>query len=127
MHCSTVYQYRNLRRLIHVKSVAKARSLLAFISTAFEWRTLNIFLYTYSVLVRPLLDYWVQVWAPNSARNVGKLKKFQVEEVEVFVTYFPVNATYMHLQTVEKIKMTPRLEPPSSNSSKTAGSETWHG
>lgn len=58
-------------------AVAKARSALAFISRTFERLTPDIFLPAYSALVRPLLEYCVQAWAPYTARDIEKMEKVQ--------------------------------------------------
>ena len=47
------------------QAVKKANGMLAFIAKGFDYRSREVLLQLYRVLVRPHLEYCVQFWSPN--------------------------------------------------------------
>ena len=55
----------------------KANQILGLIGRTFECRNKNIILKLYKSLVRPHLDYCVQVWNPHLAKDIILLQRVQ--------------------------------------------------
>ena len=57
--------------------VNKANSLLGMLLRTFESRDVNIWKHLYISMVRPHLEYSIQVWSPLLEGDISKLKKTQ--------------------------------------------------
>eukprot|EP00061_Rhincodon_typus_P008708 g31569.t1 len=51
--------------------------MLAFIAQFFEYRSGDVMLTSYRILVRPLLEYCVEFWLLRSRKDIIKLKRVQ--------------------------------------------------
>ena len=52
------------------QAVKKANGMLAFIAKGFEYRSREVLLQLYRVLVRPYLEYSAQFWSPNLRKDI---------------------------------------------------------
>jgi hypothetical protein len=59
------------------KSVKNASRMLGFIARTFEYKSKNIMIPLYKALVRPHLEYAVQLWSPNLRKDINKMEKIQ--------------------------------------------------
>eukprot|EP00061_Rhincodon_typus_P010782 g35323.t1 len=59
--------------------------MLTFIAQTFEYRSWNIMLRLYRMLVWPLLEYCVQFWSPCYRKDIIKLEKVQVRFVKMLL------------------------------------------
>ena len=59
------------------QAVKKANGMLAFIERGFEYRNRDVLLQLYRALVRPHLEYCVQLWSPFLRKDVLALKRVQ--------------------------------------------------
>ncbi|KAF2349853.1 Reverse transcriptase domain [Trinorchestia longiramus] len=57
------------------KSVKNASRILGFIARNFEYKSKNIMLSLYKALVRPHLEYAVQLWSPTLRKDINKMEK----------------------------------------------------
>ena len=63
---------------VHIKNIInRANRLLGLIKIGFSCLDKDIFLNLYTVLVRPLLEYCVQVWSPYKQMYINQLEKVQ--------------------------------------------------
>ena len=63
---------------VHIKNIInRANRLLGLIKIGFSCLDKEIFLNLYTVLVRPLLEYCVQVWSPYKQMYINQLEKVQ--------------------------------------------------
>ena len=73
-----VYVTPDLKTSVHVAKVAaKANSVVGQIKKTFTYMDKEMFLELYLHLVRPLMEYAVQVWSPKLLKDVNKLEKVQ--------------------------------------------------
>lgn len=82
-------------------AVAKARSMLAFMRRTFERISPEIFLPVYSALVRPPLEYCVQAWSPNSARDIDAIEKVQ----EIATRSIPGFSRLSYIERLRRLKL----------------------
>ena len=62
----------------HIKGIVnKANRMLGMIKIGFACLDKEIFLYLYPVLVRPLLEYCVQVWSPYKQKYIDLIEGVQ--------------------------------------------------
>ncbi|XP_055492473.1 uncharacterized protein LOC129697841 [Leucoraja erinacea] len=59
------------------QAVKKANGMLAFIAKGFEYRSGEVLLQLYRVLVRPHLEYCVQFWSPNLRKDILAIEGVQ--------------------------------------------------
>ena len=59
------------------QAVKKANGMLAFIAKGFEYRSREVLLQLYRVLVRPHLEYCVQFWSPNLRKDIIAIEGVQ--------------------------------------------------
>ncbi|KAF2350662.1 hypothetical protein FHG87_018580 [Trinorchestia longiramus] len=59
------------------KSVKNASRILGFNARNFEYKSKNIILPLYKALVRPHLEYAVQLWSPTLRKDINKIEKIQ--------------------------------------------------
>ena len=59
------------------QAVKKANGMLAFIAKGFEYRSREVLLQLYRVLVRPHLEYCVQFWSPNLRKDILAIEGVQ--------------------------------------------------
>ena len=52
------------------QAVKKANGMLAFIAEGFQYRSRQVLLQLYRVLVRPHLEYCVQFWSPTLRKDI---------------------------------------------------------
>ena len=68
----------------HIKViVGKANRMLGMIRRGFTCLDREIFKLLYPVLVRPLLEYCVQVWSPNKQMDIDLIEKVQKRAVKM--------------------------------------------
>lgn len=82
-------------------AVAKARSMLAFMRRTFKRLSPEIFLPVYSALVRPPLEYCVQAWSPNSARDIDAIEKVQ----EIATRNIPGFSRLSYIERLRNLKL----------------------
>ena len=59
------------------QAVKKANGMLAFIAKGFEYRSREVLLQLYRVLVRPHQEYCVQFWSPNLRKDILAIEGVQ--------------------------------------------------
>ena len=73
-----VYVTPDLKSSAHVARVAaRANSVLGQIRNTFTYMDKEMFLALYLTMVRPLMEYAVQVWSPKFIKDSDKLEKVQ--------------------------------------------------
>ncbi len=74
----------NLKFSQHCKEAAcKANRTLGFIKRNFSLKNKDIILPMYISLVRPHLEYVVQIWSPHHAKDIAKLEAVQRRATKV--------------------------------------------
>ena len=74
---------RDLGVLVHesqklsLQVIKKANGMLAFIAKGMEYKSREVLLQLYKVLVRPQLEYWVQFWSPYLRKDILALEGVQ--------------------------------------------------
>ena len=63
--------------------VNKANSMLGMIRIGFTCLDVEIFKLVYPVLVRPLLEYCVQIWSPHKVKYIDQIEKVQKRAVNM--------------------------------------------
>ena len=84
---------------IHIdEKINKAYSFLGIIKRNFTYLSTDAFitLYLYKSLVRPHLEYAVQVWSPYSVAYIKKIEKVQMRATK--------QSSIKHLSYVERLK-----------------------
>ena len=71
-----VHQSSKVSRQVQ-QAVKKANGMLAFIAKGFEYRSREVLLQLYRVLVRPHLEYCVQFWSPNLRKHILAIEGVQ--------------------------------------------------
>ena len=62
----------------HIRAITnKANRMLGMIKTGFTCMDKEIFMHLYPVLVRPLLEYCVQVWSPYKQKHIDTIERVQ--------------------------------------------------
>ena len=62
----------------HIKEIVnKANRMVGMIKIGFSYLDKDMFMNLYPVLVRPLLEYCVQVWSPNKQKHIDLLEGVQ--------------------------------------------------
>ena len=62
----------------HIRVITnKANRMLGMIKIGFTCMDKEIFMNLYPVLVRPLLEYCVQVWSPHKQKHIDTIEKVQ--------------------------------------------------
>ena len=62
----------------HIRAITnKANRMLGMIKIGFTCMDKEIFMNLYPVLVRPLLEYCVQVWSPHKQKHIDTIEKVQ--------------------------------------------------
>lgn len=73
-----VYMSENLKYSKQVSEcIKKANKLLAMIKRTFTYLVKDIFLKTYKVYVRPVLEYCQEIWSPHLIKDIDALEKVQ--------------------------------------------------
>ena len=57
--------------------VKKAYGVLAFINRGIEFRSREVMLQLYKILVRPYLEYCAQFWSPHYRKDVEAIERVQ--------------------------------------------------
>ena len=73
-----VYVTPDLKSTVHIAIVAaRANAVLGQIKNAFTYMDKEMFLALYLTMVRPIMEYAVQAWAPKFIKDSDKLEKVQ--------------------------------------------------
>src|SRR5215469_15321677 len=59
------------------EAVKKANKMLGYIARNFEYKSKNVILPLYKSLVRPHLEYAVQLWSPYLVKDITKIERIQ--------------------------------------------------
>src|SRR5215469_955813 len=59
------------------EAVKKAKKMLGYIARNFEYKSKNVILPLCKSLVRPHLEYAVQLWSPYHVKDIGKIERVQ--------------------------------------------------
>ena len=87
----------------HIMGVVnKANRMLGMIKIGFSCMDEEIFMNLYPVLVRPLLEYCVQVWSPNKQKYIELIEGVQKRAVR----FIPGFRGLTYEQRLEKLKLT---------------------
>src|SRR5215469_12287375 len=63
------------------EAVKKANKMLGYIARNFEYKSKNVILPLYKSLVRPHLEYAVQLWSPLLKKGIAKIEKIKNEQL----------------------------------------------
>ena len=66
-----------------MKIVNKANRMVGMIKIGFTYLDKDMFMNLYPVLVRPLIEYCVQVWSPHKQKHIDLLEGFQRRATKV--------------------------------------------
>ena len=76
----------DLKWTVQVKSAcARANQVLGILKRTFSSREVGLWLRLYISLVRPHLDFGVQVWCPSKKADVSALKKVQQRATKILL------------------------------------------
>src|SRR5215469_12935983 len=64
------------------EAVKKAKKMLGYIARNFEYKSKNVILPLYKSLVRPHLEYAVQLWSPYLVKDIAKIERIQKRELK---------------------------------------------
>ena len=90
----------------HIKGiVAKANRMIGLIKISFESIDKEMFLNLYKTLIRPLLEYCVQVWSPHYGKDITLLENVQRRATRIVKKAkdleYPDRLTYLELPLLE--------------------------
>ena len=73
-----VFDHRSLKAEVHVSRVVKmAFGTFAFINRGIDYKSREVMLELFRILVRPQRDYCVQFWSPHYRKDVIALERVQ--------------------------------------------------
>ncbi len=92
-------------------AAVKANIMLGFINGKFSFKNKNVILPLYISLVRPHLEYAVQVWTPHHAKDIAKLETVQRRATKIITPLRNTSTSYeerlsrLNLLSLEKSRL----------------------